>query len=98
MDKDAAEENGGLALLQQHPEIDTTQTLMVNVNAFGASSLDFFIYCFTKTVNWQHFHVVKQDVLVKILAIVDKHGADVAYPTQVISLQQAESNVEIGRS
>lgn len=86
------------AMLQQHPEIDTTQTLMVNVNAFGASSLDFFIYCFTKTVNWQHFHVVKQDVLVKILAIVDKHGADVAYPTQVISLQQAESNVETDRS
>ncbi len=77
------------AMLKQHAEIDTTQTLMVNVNAFGESSLDFFVYCFTKTVNWQHFHVVKQDVLVKILAIVAEHGADVAYPTRVISLQQA---------
>ena len=79
------------AMLKQHEEIDTSQTLMVNVNAFGESSLDFFIYCFTKTVNWQHFHVVKQDVLVNILNIVEKHGADVAYPTQVISLQQAEA-------
>ena len=77
------------AMLKQHAEIDTKQTLMVNVNAFGESSLDFFVYCFTKTVNWQHFHVVKQDVLVKILAIVAEHGADVAYPTRVISLQQA---------
>ena len=77
------------SMLKQHPEIDTKQTLMVNVNAFGESSLDFFVYCFTKTVNWQHFHVVKQDVLVKILNIIAEHGADVAYPTQVISLQQA---------
>ena len=83
------------AMLQAHPEIDTSQTLMVNVNAFGTSSLDFFIYCFTKTVNWQHFHVIKQDVLVKILSIVDQHGADVAYPTQVISLKQAAPDIEV---
>ena len=81
-------------MLEQHDEIDGSQTLMVNVNAFGASSLDFFIYCFTKTVNWEHYHVVKQDVLVSILAVVELHGAEVAYPTQVVDLKQLPTNSE----
>lgn len=76
-------------MLKQHDEIDTKQTLMVNVNAFGESSLDFFLYCFTKTVNWQHYHKVKQDVLIQILAIIDGHGAEVAFPTRVIAMQDA---------
>lgn len=80
-------------MLQQHNEIDTTQTLMVNVNAFGESSLDFFIYCFTKTTNWQYYHTVKQDVLIKILDIIDQHGAEVAFPTQVIDLQQTHTSM-----
>lgn len=35
------------AMLQAHPEIDTGATLIVNFNAFAASSLGFFIYTFT---------------------------------------------------
>jgi len=73
-------------MLLHHPEIDTTKTLIVNFNAYGASSLDFFIYTFTKTTNWIHFHDVKQDVLLKILAIIAERGADVAYPTSTIHL------------
>ena len=34
-------------MLTNHPEIDNTQTLMVNFNQFATSSLDFFIYTFT---------------------------------------------------
>lgn len=74
------------AMLEQHPEIDATQTLIVNFNAFAASSLDFFIYTFTKTTNWIHFHEVKQDVLLKVLAIVDRHGAEIAFPTSTVHI------------
>ncbi len=77
------------AMLQQHPEIDATQTLIVNFNAFAASSLDFFIYAFTKTTNWIHFHEVKQDVLLKVLDIVSRHGAEVAFPTSTVHLPDA---------
>ena len=37
-------------MLLDHPDIDTSQTLMVNFDAFGPSSLDFFVYCMTRTV------------------------------------------------
>jgi MscS family membrane protein len=74
------------AMLRADPEIDSEQTLMVNFNTYGASSLDFFVYTFTKTVNWVAFHKVKQDVLVKIMDIILKHGAEVAFPTSTLHL------------
>ncbi|MGV6853465.1 MAG: mechanosensitive ion channel family protein [bacterium] len=73
-------------MLQNHPEIDQSQTLMVQFNAFSPSSIDFFIYTFTRTVNWQHFHKVKQDVLLKIADIIEQHGAEIAYPTSTVHL------------
>lgn len=81
------------AMLVEHEGIDTTQTLIVNFNAFGASSLDFFIYTFTKTTNWIEYHEVKQDVLFKVLNIVDELGAEVAYPTSTIHLAGSDTPV-----
>jgi len=71
-------------MLKDHEEIDATQTLIVNLNYFAASSLDFFVYTFTKTTNWIRFHEIKQDVMLKIIGIVYSHGADFAFPTTTI--------------
>ena len=75
------------AMLRGHEAIDTQQTLMVNFVEFGASSVDFFVYCFTKTTVWTEFHVIKQDVLLKIAAIVAQHGAEIAFPTQTLHIE-----------
>lgn len=71
-------------MLQQHPEIDQQQTMIVNFNNFAQSSLDFFVYTFTKTTEWIKFHEVKQDVLFKINEIIEKHNAEIAFPTSTI--------------
>ena len=76
-------------MLQEHEEIDSKQTLIVNFDQFAPSSLDFFIYTFTHTVNWIHFHEVKQDVLLKIIEIIEAHGAECAYPTSTLYLPEA---------
>jgi MscS family membrane protein len=76
------------AMLQNHPAIDTNQTLIVNFNKFAASSLDFFIYTFTKTVVWTEYHEVKQDVLLRIADIIAKHGAEVAFPTSTLHIPE----------
>ena len=73
-------------MLQQHPEIDTNQTLIVNFNSFAPSSLDFFIYTFTKTTDWVRYHEIKQDVLLKILKIVEAQGASCAFPTSTLHI------------
>lgn len=73
-------------MLLDHPDLDTTQTLIVNFNTFASSSLDFFVYTFTKTTNWIEFHEVKQDVLIKIMNIIEENGAEFAFPTQTLHL------------
>lgn len=75
-------------MLKQHEDIATNETLMVNFDAFADSSLNFFIYAFTKTTNWQRYHEVKQDVLIKIMEIVDQHQAEIAFPTNTVHLLQ----------
>jgi len=74
------------SMLKNHPEIDTTQTLIVNFNTFGPSSLDILIYTFTKTKNWVEYHQIKQDVLLKIADIIARHGAEIAFPTQTLHI------------
>jgi MscS family membrane protein len=71
-------------MLLAHEEIDTSQTMIVNFNSYGASSLDFFIYTFTKTTNWIKYHEVKQDVLFKVYEIISEHKAEVAFPTSTL--------------
>ena len=79
------------AMLDAHPEIEHDKICMVAFNTFASSSLDFFIYCYTKTIKWAFFHNVKQDVLLQILAIVHAHGAEVAFPTSTVHLSQGAS-------
>lgn len=73
-------------MLRNHEAIDTSQTLMVNFNEFGPSSLDFFIYTFTKTTVWVDYHKIKQDVLLKIADIIAAHGAEIAFPTRTLHM------------
>lgn len=85
-------------MLIDHEEIDNNQTLIVNFNAFAPSSLDFFIYTFTKTTNWIRFHEIKQDVLLRIEKIIRDHGAECAFPTSTLhvpdELKLASVNAE----
>ena len=72
------------AMLRAHEDIDSDNFLMVNFNAFAPSSLDFFIYCYTRTKAWAEYHGVKQDVLLRIIKIIDGHGAEIAFPTSTV--------------
>ena len=76
------------AMLRQHEGIDTNRTLIVNFVSFGASSLDFFVYTFTRTTDWVTYHAVKQDVMLRILSIIEAHQAEVAFPTRTLMLDQ----------
>jgi MscS family membrane protein len=76
-------------MLEQHDDIDPSRTLIVNFVSFGPSSLDFFVYTFTKTTVWVDFHQIKQDVLLKILDIIHANGADVAFPTRTLHVEHS---------
>ncbi len=77
------------AMLRAHPDIDANTTLIVNFNTFGESSLDFFIYTFTRTIDWTTYHGIKQDVLLKVADIIAGHGAEIAFPTRTLHVEPA---------
>ena len=78
-------------MLRLNKGIDTEQTLMVNLVECASWSLNFMIYCFTKTTKWTEFQAVQQDVFIKTLEIVEKHGAECAFPTTTMQVPEGIS-------
>lgn len=74
------------SMLRQHPDIDQDQTLIVHFNRYGESHLEFMVYAFTRTTEWIPFHAIKEDVLLKVMAIVGRHGAEFAFPTRTLHI------------
>jgi MscS family membrane protein len=81
-------------MLENHPDIATDKTLIANFNTFAPSSLDFFIYCYTKTTRWVEFHAIKQKILLEVLNIIESHGAEVAFPTSTVHLHMSQPEPE----
>jgi MscS family membrane protein len=74
-------------MLLNHSGVDNQQTIIVNFNGFAASSLNLYVYAFTKTTNWVVFHEVKQSLLLEIAVIIEQHGAQIALPTQTLHVE-----------
>lgn len=74
--------------LMNNKDIDTKQIMIVNFNGFNAYTLDILIYTFTKTTKWVDFHIIKQKVLMDVYELIRESGADIAFPTSHVQLEQ----------
>lgn len=68
------------SMLEQHEEIDQ-DTLFVRFDSFATSSLDIFLYFFTKTTNWGEYLRIKEDCNLKIMEILEREGVSMAFPS-----------------
>lgn len=66
---------------------------LVNFDNFGASSLDIFIYCFTRTTVWAEYLEAKQQFMLNVMRAVLGLGLSFAFPTQSLHI---ESMPEVG--
>ena len=71
-------------MLTDHPGIDSRQIQLVAFDRFGASAIEFYVYCMTSTTRWGEAVACKEDVLLKIAAIVERNGAEFAFPTTTV--------------
>ena len=74
--------------LSENNDIDQSQKAKVYFKSFSASSCDFFIYAFTITKDWEEFLKIKQSVLLNVAEIINKHKAEIAYPTSTVYLNK----------
>jgi len=79
-------------MLKTHPAINKKQTMLVNFEKFSESSLDIMVYTFTNTIEWAKYQTVKQDVLLRIAEIIDKNGAEIAFPTTTTHYTQEKED------
>jgi len=66
--------------------------IMVYLDGFGPSSIDILVYCFSRSVVWNHWHEAKEDVMFEIADILKQNNLEFAYPTMMIH-QAKESEV-----
>ncbi len=74
-------------MLQEHEGISQSDSLMVNFDTFGDSSLNIFIYTFTKTANWAKYLEIREEIHLEIMGIVEKNGSGFAFPSQSIYVE-----------
>lgn len=80
-------------MLLKHPNIDQSVKIEVYFVNFGPSSLDINISAYMSISSGVAFSVVRQDILIKIAAIIKESGAEMATPTHIIELQGGNSSI-----
>ncbi len=64
----------------------------VRVDSFNASSIDFLVYCFTKTINWGEWLEIKEAFAMEIKRIVEEEAkTGFAFPSQSIYIESIQS-------
>lgn len=81
--------------LANNDDIDHQQTLLVYFNGFGDSSLNIMVYCFTKTKVWAEWLSIQQACYLKFIDIVHMHGADLAFPSRTLYIENSEESPNI---
>lgn len=70
-------------LLYRHPRVDST-TARIRFIAFGQSSLDVEIFAYLLETDMNGFLAVQEDLLLRIMDIVESSGSGFAFPSQTL--------------
>jgi MscS family membrane protein len=80
-------ENG---LFNLEDKYGVRKTLLVYLDEIGEYSLNILVYAFSISVNWEEWLRVKQDVIKRIIKIIDNSELEFAYPTRDIFLENSK--------
>lgn len=74
-------------MLYQHPMVETP-TARIRFVRFGSSSLDLEIFAYVLTNDFGRFLEVQEDLLLRIMDIIEASGTGVAFPSSVTYLSR----------
>lgn len=70
-------------LLTEQATVDSA-SVRVRLLRFGAFSLDVDIFAYVRARDWDHFLQVQEELLLRIMDIVQQAGAEIAFPSQTM--------------
>ncbi len=73
------EANKSAKLVSREDSQGIKKTLMVFVDEYAASSINILVYGFSKSVDWEEYLSVKQEVMVEIAKILEKNNLEFAF-------------------
>lgn len=76
-------------LVKNHENIDQTFSF-VQFTELGGSSLNIRVYCFSKSTDWLEYLALQEDMLLRIMDLVDANGLEMAFPTQTLYLRDEQ--------
>lgn len=72
-------------LLSEHPNTDHG-SVRVRFLRFGAFSLDLEVFAYVFARDWAHFLQVQEELLLRVMEIVQQDGTQIAFPSQTMYL------------
>jgi MscS family membrane protein len=76
------------SMLASHDDIVAKQPIYVRFTDYGDSSLNVLVQAVTHTSAWAEFLRIKEEVLLKIAEIADKHNVEFAFPTTTLDFPE----------
>ncbi|MBD3824106.1 MAG: mechanosensitive ion channel family protein [Epsilonproteobacteria bacterium] len=77
-------------LVTQDDVYGVKKTLLVYLDEFGPSSINILVYCFSKSVVWSEWLETKEDVMYRIMNILQENHLEFAFPS--LSLYHENKN------
>jgi len=77
-------------MLHAHPRIDS-DTIRVRYDGPGESSRNVSIRIYALTQEWNDFYAIREDVFLRIDAIVEEAGSGYAFPSQTVYMARDEN-------
>lgn len=75
-------------MFENHPNIDKSCANLVQLNSFGAYSLDMQVIAFFPMIYSDDFPRLRDDLFFKIAGIISKHDARIAFPSSAMLLPE----------
>jgi MscS family membrane protein len=77
---------GAERVLRQHPKI-WPDAVVVRFKALASTSLDVEVMAWFQTSDFDEFQLIRQDVLLAFMDVVESAGSSFAFPTQTVHVQ-----------
>ena len=75
------------AEIPHRPSMVDQESSLIYFRAFGSYALDIQVRVFTSKTDYREFCLEIEDCLHHVAAIIERHGAEFAFPTSVVSLE-----------
>ncbi|HLF30894.1 MAG TPA: mechanosensitive ion channel family protein, partial [Xanthomonadales bacterium] len=72
-------------LLLGHPRV-CPEPLRVRFVGFGDSTLNIELFAYVSTTDWQEFLGIREDILLRVMEVIEECGASIAFPSQTVYL------------